>query len=68
MCPKIMTPHLFNRKNVTEGNMTLKQKWSHMTWGILGKTHVTPDCDLCDLCPQLTFDKLFANVTCNCGM
>ena len=31
--------------------------------GILGKTHATPDCDLCDLCPQLTFDQLFPTVT-----
>ena len=51
-----MTPHLFDCKNVTEANMIPKQKWSHMTWDILGKTHITPDCDLCDLCPQLTFD------------
>ena len=50
-----MTPHLFDYKNVMEQNMTLTQKWSHMTWGILGKTHMTSDCDLCDLCPQLTF-------------
>ena len=54
-----MTPHLSNCKNATEGNMTLKQKWSHMTKDILGKTHMTPDCDLYDLCPQLTFDELF---------
>ena len=33
-----MTPHLFDYKNVTEGIMTLKQKWSHMTWDILGTT------------------------------
>ena len=33
-----MTSHLFECKKVTEGNMTLKQKWSHMTWDILGKT------------------------------
>ena len=33
-----MTPHLFDYKNVTEGNMTLKQKWFHMTQDILGKT------------------------------
>ena len=33
-----MTPHLFECKNVTEGHMIPKQKWSHMTWGILGKT------------------------------
>ena len=24
---------------------------------------MTPDCDLCDLCPQLTFDLLFPTVT-----
>ena len=33
-----MTPHLFECKNATEGNMTPKQKWSHMTQDILGKT------------------------------
>ena len=33
-----MTPHFFDCKNVTEGSMTLKQKWSHMTQDILGKT------------------------------
>ena len=33
-----MTPHLFECKNGTEGNMTPKQKWSHMTEDILGKT------------------------------
>ena len=69
MCPKLMTPHFFDYKNVTEGNMIPKQKWSHMTWEILDKTiNMTLDCNMCDLCPQLTFDKLFANVTCNCGM
>ena len=31
-----MTPHLFEHKNGTERNMILKQKWSHMTWDILG--------------------------------
>ena len=31
-----MTPHLFECKNATEGNMILKQKWSHMTQLILG--------------------------------
>ena len=35
-----MTPNLFDYKNVTEGNMTLIQKLSHMTWGILGKTFI----------------------------
>ena len=35
-----MTPHLFDCKNVTEGNMIPKQKWSHITWGILGKTPI----------------------------
>ena len=35
-----MTPHLFECKNGTEGNMTPKQKWPHMTWGILGKTFI----------------------------
>ena len=40
MCPKLMTPHLFDCKNVTEGNMIPKQKWSHMTWEILGKTFI----------------------------
>ena len=29
---------------------------------------MTPDCNMCDLHPQLTFNKLFDNVTCNCGM
>ena len=24
---------------------------------------MTPDCDLCDLCSQFTFDKLFPTVT-----
>ena len=24
---------------------------------------MTPDCNMCDLCPQLTFDELFADVT-----
>ena len=24
---------------------------------------MTPDCDLCDPCPQLTFDQLFPTVT-----
>ena len=24
---------------------------------------MTPDCDLCDLCPQLTFDYLYPPVT-----
>ena len=33
-----MTPHLFQGKNVTQGNMTPTQKWSHMTQDILGKT------------------------------
>ena len=33
-----MTPHLFECKNETEGNMIPKQKWSHMTRDILGKT------------------------------
>ena len=33
-----MTPHFFECKNGTEGNMTPKQKWSHMTQDILGKT------------------------------
>ena len=33
-----MTPHLSDCKNVIEGNMTLKQKWSPMTKDILGKT------------------------------
>ena len=27
--------------------------------------HVTPNCDLCDLCPQLTFNYLFPTVTQN---
>ena len=33
-----MTPHQFECKNVTEGNMIPKQIWSHMTCDILGKT------------------------------
>ena len=34
----MMTPHHFECKKATEGNMTPKQKWSHMTRDILGKT------------------------------
>ena len=30
---------------------------------IMKKLHMTPDCDLCDLCPQLNFDYLFPPVT-----
>ena len=37
MCPKFMTPHLFDCKNITEQNMTPTQKWCDMTWEILGK-------------------------------
>ena len=33
-----MTPHPFECKKITEGNMTLKQKWFHMIRDILGKT------------------------------
>ena len=33
-----MTLHDFECKNQTEGNMIPKQKWSHMTQHILGKT------------------------------
>ena len=33
-----MTPHLFECKKVTEGNITLKQKWSHMTQDMPSKT------------------------------
>ena len=33
-----MTPHLLECKTGTEGNTTPKQKWSHMTQDILGKT------------------------------
>ena len=33
-----MTPHLFECKKVTEGNMMPKQNWSHITRDILGKT------------------------------
>ena len=33
-----MTPDLFDSKNVTEGNMTPKHKWSYMTWEIPDKT------------------------------
>ena len=33
-----MTPHHFECKIVTEGNMTTEQKWSHMTWDILVNT------------------------------
>ena len=58
-----MTPHHFECKDATEGNMIPKQKWSHMTWDILGKTHMTSDRDLCDLCPKLTFNELFPTVT-----
>ena len=47
MCPKFMTPHLFDCKNVTEGNMTPKQKWSHMTQDILGKTLMWPQITTC---------------------
>ena len=47
MCPKLMTPHLFDCKNVTEGNMIPKQKWSHMTWEILGKTFIWPPIATC---------------------
>ena len=32
-----MTPHQFECKKVTEGNMIPKQKWSHMTPDVLGK-------------------------------
>ena len=35
-----MTPHHLECKKVTEGNMTPKQKWSHMTQHILGKTFI----------------------------
>ena len=35
-----MTPHLSDCKNVIEGKMTLKQKWSPMAQNILGKTHI----------------------------
>ena len=44
-----MTPHHFECKKVTKGNMIPKQKWSHMTQDILGKTFMAPDCDMCDL-------------------
>ena len=40
MFPKIMTPHHFECKKATEGNMISKQKWSHMTWDKLGKTSI----------------------------
>ena len=40
MCPKFMTPHLFECKNGTEGNMIPKHKWSHMTQEILDKTFI----------------------------
>ena len=42
-----MTPHLFHCKNVTEGNMIPKQKWSHMTWEILSKTFIWPQIATC---------------------
>ena len=29
-----MTPHLFECKIATEGNMISKQKWPHVTWDI----------------------------------
>ena len=35
-----MTPHHFEGKNPTEGNMITKQKWSYMTQHILGKTFI----------------------------
>ena len=35
-----MTPHQFEYKSATEGNMIPKQKWSHMTQHILGKTFI----------------------------
>ena len=35
----------------TQTNM-VSYDWAH-TWQ---NFHVTPNCDLCDLCPQLTFD------------
>ena len=38
MFPKFMTSHLLDCKNGTEGNMIPKQKWSRMTWDILGNT------------------------------
>ena len=47
MCPKIMTPHHFECKNPTEGNMIPKQKWSHMTQHILGKTFIWPQIITC---------------------
>ena len=51
-----MTPHLFDFKNVTEGDTQTKMVSSHMTQDILGKTHMTPNYNMCDLCPQLTVD------------
>ena len=33
-----MTPHLFECKKVTEGNMIPKQNWYYMTQDIPGKT------------------------------
>ena len=42
MCPKIMTPHQFECKKVTEENMIPEQKWSHMTCNILDKIFIWP--------------------------
>ena len=35
-----MTPHNFECKYPTEGIMIPKQKWSHMTQHMLGKTFI----------------------------
>ena len=42
-----MTPHLFECKNAADRNMIPKQKWSHMTQDILGKTFIGPQIVTC---------------------
>ena len=67
MHPKIMTPHHFECKNPTERNMIPKQKWSHMTRHILGKTLIWPQIMTCVTSvhnwPSTTFFSLWLHVT-----
>ena len=67
MHPKIMTPHLFECKKLTEGNMILKQNWSHMTQHILGKTLIWPQMVTCVTSahnwPSTNFFPLWLNIT-----
>ena len=66
---KIHDPSPLWLQNVTEGNMTPKQKWSQMIQDILAKTLIWPQIVTCATSahnwPSTNF---LANMTCNCSM